>query len=78
MIALIDMDLVCFRCAASAEEDDLGIAIYRMNELLDQILEKTGATEYRAFLTGEDNFRKQIYPEYKANRTQTISTMSLL
>lgn len=70
MISLIDMDLVCFRCAASAEEDDLGIAIYRMNELLDQILEKTGATEYRAFLTGEDNFRKQIYPEYKANRTQ--------
>ena len=64
------MDLVCFRCAASAEQDDVGIAIYRMNELLDQILSKTSATEYRAFLTGEDNFRKQIYPEYKANRTQ--------
>lgn len=64
------MDLVCYRCAASAEQDDLGIAIYRMNELLDQILVKTDATEYRAFLTGEDNFRKQIYPEYKANRTQ--------
>ena len=70
MIALIDMDLVVFRCAASAEQDNLGIAIYRMNELLDQILEKTSATEYKAFLTGEDNFRKQIYPEYKANRTQ--------
>lgn len=64
------MDLVCFRCAASAESDDLGIAIYRMNELLDQILEKTGATAFHAYLTGEDNFRKQIYPEYKANRTQ--------
>lgn len=69
MEALIDQDLVCFRCAASAEEDDLGIAIYRANELFDQILDKTGASSYRAFLTGPTNFRKQIYPEYKANRT---------
>lgn len=70
MIALIDMDLVCYRCAASAEQDDVGIAIYRMNELLDQILAKTEATAYRAFLTGKKNFRKEIYPEYKANRKQ--------
>ena len=69
MEALIDQDLVCFRCAASAENDDLGIAIYRANELFDQILEKTQASSYRAFLTGTNNFRKQIYPEYKANRT---------
>ena len=69
MIALIDHDLVVFRCAASAEQDDLGIAIYRAEALLDELLTKTGATEYRAFLTGKDNFRKTIYPEYKANRT---------
>lgn len=68
MQALIDMDIVCFRCAASAENDDLGIALYRQNELLDQILEKTGATSYKAFLSGSRNFRKTIYPEYKANR----------
>lgn len=70
MIALIDMDLVCYRCAASAEEDDFEIVRYRMNELLDNILEKVQATEYKAFLSGKDNFRKQLYPEYKANRTQ--------
>lgn len=69
MLALIDMDLVCYRCSASAENDGAGIAIYRMNELLDNILEKTEASEYRAFLSGGNNFRKQIYPEYKANRT---------
>lgn len=68
MKALVDMDLVCFRCAASAEQDDVGIAIYRLNELFDQILEKTGSTEYQAFLTGSRNFRKTIYPEYKAHR----------
>jgi DNA polymerase-1 len=69
MQALIDQDLVCFRCAASAENDDFGIAKYRASELFDQILEKTGASSYRAFLTGTTNFRKKIYPEYKANRT---------
>jgi len=70
MQALLDQDLVCFRCAASAEHDDLGIAIYRLDELVDTILAKTGASSYRAFLTGSTNFRKQVYPEYKANRTQ--------
>jgi DNA polymerase-1 len=69
MIALIDMDLVCFRAAASAEEDKVGIAISRMKETLDIILEKVSASSYRAFLTGPNNFRKIINPEYKANRS---------
>lgn len=69
MLALIDHDLVIFRCAASAENDDFGIAVHRAEGLLDELLTKTGCTEYRAFLTGKDNFRKTIYPEYKANRT---------
>jgi len=68
MIALIDMDLVVFRSAASAENDPLGIAIYRAEELLDNILNKVGATEYRAFISSDTNFRKEIYPEYKAQR----------
>ena len=68
MLALIDQDLLCYRCAASAEDIDVGIAIWRMDELLDSILVKTNATGYRAFLTGANNFRKLIYPEYKANR----------
>ena len=69
MEALIDHDLVVFRCAASAEEDPFNIAVARAEELLDQLLEKTGADSYRAFLSGKTNFRKSIYPEYKANRT---------
>ena len=40
-----------------------------MSELLDSILEKTQAKSYRAFLSGANNFRKKIDPEYKANRT---------
>lgn len=70
MIALIDMDLVCFRCSASAENEDFFVVEHRMNELLDNILTKTAVEGYKAFITGEDNFRKEIYPAYKANRTQ--------
>ena len=69
MQALIDHDLVVFRCAASAEHDSLNIAIHRAEALLDELLTKTGADSYRAFLSGKSNFRKTIYPEYKANRT---------
>lgn len=69
MIALIDMDLVVFRSAASAEKDPLSIAIYRAEELLDNILNKVQATEYKAFISSDTNFRKEIYPEYKAQRS---------
>lgn len=66
--ALIDADIVAFRCAASAENDDLEIALLRADKLMRDILEATNATSYVASLTGADNFRKEINPAYKANR----------
>ena len=33
-----------------------------------RILHETNATDYKAFHTGDNNFRYTIYPEYKANR----------
>lgn len=70
MIALIDMDLVCYRCAASAENDPFEIAVFRMNDLVNNILSKVNAESYVANLSSKTNFRKGIYPEYKANRKQ--------
>lgn len=70
MIALIDGDLIAFRCAASAENEEEHIAIARAEELLDQIITKVEATEYKLYLSGKSNFRKKIYPEYKANRNE--------
>ncbi len=68
-IALIDADIVAYRCAASNDvEDGEEIAILRTDKLMQDILYVTGAAEYRCFLTGSDNFRKQINLEYKANR----------
>jgi 5'-3' exonuclease len=68
-IALIDADLVAFRCAATVQDyDPVDVAIYRVDVLMRQILEATESAEYKSFLTGRGNFRKVINPEYKANR----------
>lgn len=68
MIALIDADIVAFRCAASAEHDPQEIAQLRAHNLMRDILHATNAESFVGFLTGSNNFRYNIYPEYKANR----------
>lgn len=75
MIALIDGDVIAFRCAASCEptkikpeREPLDVGIQRADELLYRILNDLGCSEYRLYLTGSENFRKILYPEYKANR----------
>ena len=66
--ALLDGDIFAFRVACTTENDPDGIAIYRINEMIEQCLAEVDADEYSIFLTSKDNFRKKIYPEYKANR----------
>ena len=70
MIALVDSDIVAYRCAASAEGEEPGIALARVDELMERILFNTNADSYRAFIGGKDNFRYKYNPQYKANRTQ--------
>lgn len=70
MRALLDGDIYAFRSAAASENDDLGIAIWRMEEMIDNTLAAVSADSLSIFLSGEGNFRYDIYPEYKANRTQ--------
>lgn len=78
MIALIDGDIVAYRCASSCkEEDPLDVAIFRVDKLMREILEASDSNEYHAFLTGSDNFRKKINPEYKANRKDTVPPIYL-
>lgn len=73
MIALIDGDLVAYRCAASCQKqgvvvEDFGIAQARADNLLHNILAAVNATEYTIYFSGGENFRKTICPSYKANR----------
>lgn len=72
MLALLDGDIFAYRAAASAENDPVEIAIYRVRDSIELCLERVGATEYAVFLSDkkENNYRYKINPQYKANRTQ--------
>ena len=77
MEALIDGDLIVYRCSASCEptkakpyREPLSSAISRADELLYRILNRIAPEEYRIFIGGSENFRKTLCPSYKANRTQ--------
>lgn len=66
--ALIDGDIVAYRCAATAEGQPEDIALYRVEDLMNRIMQETNARTHEVYLTGSNNFRYQIYPEYKAHR----------
>jgi len=67
-LLLIDGDIVAFRCASSAEGDNVRIARARMEEMLVGIFDDLRSDRYRIFISGENNFRHSLYPQYKANR----------
>jgi 5'-3' exonuclease len=69
-LALLDGDILTYRIGFTTESEAEEIALIRMNAYIDEILHKSKASDYQVFLTGSNNFRKDIFPEYKANRTQ--------
>jgi len=69
--ALIDGDIVAYRCAAASENDSKEVAVLRASDLMSRILQETQAESYHLFLTGSENFRYKYNPEYKANRKDT-------
>lgn len=71
--ALIDADLVAYRVSATVQEHEpFELCQQRIDVLMQNILDGVNAKTYRAFLTGKDNFRKKVNPEYKANRKDTV------
>ena len=75
-IALVDGDIVAYRCAASCEKkgivsESLEVCLFRIDDLMTRILHETAASSYVCFLTGSNNFRYKVNPEYKANRKDT-------
>lgn len=68
MHALLDGDIIVYRCAAVTKDVDEGIARWQAGEMINRILDETNADDFTCFLTGANNFRFSIYPEYKANR----------
>lgn len=66
--ALIDADIVAYRCAASANNEPKEVALARVEDLMRRINFQTGVYDYEAYLTGSNNFRYNYNPNYKANR----------
>lgn len=69
--ALIDADIVAYRCAASCENEPQDVALLRADELMRRIILETESDSYKTYLTGSDNYRYQYNPQYKANRKDT-------
>lgn len=71
MLALIDGDIVTHRVGYTTDNDPLWIAIARANEMIELILNDTESSSYEIYLSDsyENNFRKRLDPNYKANRT---------
>jgi DNA polymerase-1 len=68
----LDLDIYSWRSAAASENEDLPIAIYRLEEAIDKTLNAVGADEFSGFLSGENNFRYTVFPEYKKNRKDMV------
>lgn len=69
MKVLFDGDIVAFRCAAAGEKEDFGITAYYMAQLVEDVMHACKGDSYAMYLSGKNNFRYDVYPEYKANRS---------
>jgi len=68
MRSLIDGDICCYRVGFASKNDPLDINLLRIDVMIREILEETRSTYYDIYLSGDNNFRYKVNPEYKANR----------
>lgn len=80
MHILIDGDILCYTTAAAVEKPvdwgndmwtlhaDFREAKQRIDVDIVEFVETLGGTDFTVCLSDSENFRKQLYPEYKANR----------
>ena len=72
-VALVDGDIVAFRCAASCKgEDPSSLANFRADQLIRDVIQATQAELVEVFLSGTRNFRYELFPDYKANRRESV------
>jgi 5'-3' exonuclease len=67
---LLDADSLLYKVGFSTQEESEKIAISRISTMLEEIIftELHTYEDYKVFLSGSENYRKEIDPQYKANR----------
>jgi hypothetical protein len=75
MLLLLDLDVYAYRCAASCMptkakpyNESEEAAISRLEIMVQNTFKTINPKDFQGFLGGPLNWRKDIYPEYKANR----------
>jgi DNA polymerase-1 len=65
---LLDGDILCYRCAAANENGTPQDVATAIDGIIERLKQELGSDLIHCYLTGSNNFRYQLYPEYKANR----------
>jgi hypothetical protein len=74
-VALWDCDFVVYRVGFAAEDDPEWVALARVTEFLNEVTYmELDCAEYKAYLTGKNNFRNEIAvtQPYKGNRKDFV------
>jgi hypothetical protein len=69
--ALVDLELIIYKCAAKAEAEGTNLRdlVSMTNLSIREVVDGCQASNYYLVVSGTDNFRKRLYPEtYKAGR----------
>jgi len=73
MIAIIDGDVLVYIALWNADVKEQ--ARQNFDDLFEAITEELFVTDYAMAIGGDSNFRLDIYPEYKAHRAKSKSTI---
>lgn len=68
MRAIVDSDTMAFASAVMAENESVQQACWNVANAVEKLSARLNGIPMTFYLTGEDNFRYKIFPEYKANR----------
>lgn len=68
MRAIVDADTMVFASAVMAEGLDVSQAFYNVENAIERLSARLNGLPMTFYLTGSENFRYQIFPEYKLNR----------